>query len=78
MLTVTFIPRSGAHYRLIAGEGPKPSDPDASFFRSLGDAYKRQCVVSVTEIDADGLPVSPVKMKALKPRQAGLTCIKLQ
>lgn len=78
MLTATFTPRSGAHYRLIAGEGPKPSDPNASFFQSLGDANLRQCVVGVVEIDGDGQPIGPVKLKALKPRQTGLTCIKFR
>jgi len=78
MMPVRFTPQKGMKYRLIAAEGPKLPDADASFFEILREVHQRQCVVGVMEVDADDKPVKPVKVTALRPHQAGITCIRFR
>lgn len=78
MMPVRFTPQKDAKYRLIAAEGPSVTDADASFFETLRHVHERQCVVGVMEVDTDDKPLKPVKVTELRPRQAGLTCIKFR
>ncbi|WP_144157889.1 hypothetical protein [Paraburkholderia sp. BCC1885] len=78
LLTAAFSPKKDAHYWLIATEGRKPLDPDASFLSSLMHVRDRECDVGVAELDNEGHPLTPVRLTQLKPRQTGLTCIRFQ
>jgi len=78
MVPATFTPEKDGHYRLVAVEGHTPSDPGVPFLQSMMHIHDRQCIVSVVEIDAEGLPLRPVKVKELRPQQAGITCIRFR
>ena len=78
MMPASFTPQKDARYRLIARDGHKPADPDVPFFQSMMHIHDRECVVSVVEVDGDGQPVRPVKIKGLRPQQTALTCIKFR
>lgn len=78
MMPVRFTPQKGAKYRLMAAEGPKLPDADESFFQTLRQVHERQCVVGVMKVDADDKPLEPIKVTALRPHQAGITCIRFR
>ena len=67
MTPATFTPQKDGRYRLIATEGHKPSDPDVPFLQSMMHIHDRQCLASVAEVDADGEPVKPIKVKRFDP-----------
>ncbi|WP_449180639.1 hypothetical protein [Trinickia sp. YCB016] len=78
MMPSTFTPQKDGHYRLIALEGPKAPDKDLNFFQLIGRQEERQCVVAVTELDSEGQPAQPVKVKVVRAHQVSFACIKFR
>ncbi|WP_321784005.1 hypothetical protein [Paraburkholderia sp. J94] len=78
MMQAKFTPRQGTHYLMVAQEGRAPSDPNRSWLSALGHVNDYQCIMAAIEVDNDGHPATPVKLRKVSPRQKGLTCIKLR
>lgn len=77
-MLAAFTPQKDARYRLTAVTGGKLPDADVSFSLSARDEQDRKCIVGVMEIDGDGQPVRPVKLKKLQPQMTAFACIKFR
>jgi hypothetical protein len=78
MMQAKFTPRKDTHYLMVAQEGLAPSDPNRSWLSAFAHAGDYQCIMAAIEVDNDGHPLTPVKLRKVSPRQKGLTCIKLR
>jgi hypothetical protein len=75
-MTVGFVPRKDARYRILTSEGAVPGSPNASLWKTLAQVNMRQCLVYLTDISAGEDAPQPVKLRELHPKQTGFTCIK--